>query len=320
MKIYKAAIIGAGGIAERHIQACRANGKVVISAIAEIKPGRAEELCREYCLDAKIYTDYKKMLDENNVDFAIINLPHCLHREASIYCAEKGCSILLEKPMALNTGECDEIIAAAEAAKVGLMIGHVIHYYPETIIARDLVKSGELGKLLMINDFRCTSYFTPDRPLWFLNKKLSGGGILINLGAHSIDRTLWITGSRIKDIQAGISQLHPDYDVEGHAQVRLMLEYNVPVTINVYGYEDYDKNKIELFFTGGVAEVIYGEGVWVNKGGSRTKLEGSFKDGFEMQLDDFLGVIAGESKNPIPGEYGREVIRVIQECYRLNNI
>lgn len=320
MNMYKAAIIGAGGISESHIRACKANGKVEISAIAEIKPGRAEELCREYGLEARIYSDYKNMLDEVKVDFVIINLPHFLHLDAATYSAKKGCSVLLEKPMALNTDECDEIINAAEAAGVSLMIGHVIHYYPETMAARELVRSGRLGKLLMINDFRCTSYFTPDRPLWFLNKKLSGGGILINLGAHSIDRTLWITGSRVKDIQAGISQLHPGYDVEGHAQVRLMLENNVPVTLNVYGYEEYDKNKIELFFTDGVAEVIYGEGVWVNRGGSRTKLEGNYKNAFEQQLDDFLGLMSGKNENPIPGEYGREVIRVIQECYRLNNI
>lgn len=320
MNNYKAVIIGAGGIAERHIQACSVNDNVEITAIAEIKPGRAEELCRQYGLKAEIFTDYKKMLDEIKADFAIINLPHNLHKEAALYCASKGFSMLLEKPMALNTEECDEIIAAAEAAKVKLMIGHVIHYYPETIMTRDFVASGELGRLLMINDNRCGAYFTPDRPLWFLNKKLAGGGILINLGAHSIDRTMCITGRKIKDVEASICQIHPEYKVEGHAQVKLLLEGDVPVNINVYGYEGYEKNGIELFFTGGVVEVIYGEGVWINRKGSRTKLEGSFKDAFELQLDDFLDLLENGDSNPIPGEYGKEVIRVIQKCYEMNGI
>lgn len=320
MDTFKVAIIGAGGISESHIRACNANKNVEITAIAEIKTERAEKLCQEYGLHAKIYTDYKKMLDENTVDFSIINLPHYLHKEAALYCAQKGCNILLEKPMALSTCECDEIISAAAAANVKLMIGHVIHYYPETMLARELVASGKLGRLLMVNDLRSAAYFTPDRPLWFLNKKLSGGGILINLGAHSIDRTMWITGRKIKEVQASVCQTHPDYGVEGHAQLKLLLDNDVPVTITVYGYEDFEKNRIELFFTGGVAEVIYGEGVWVNRGGSRTKLEGDFKDAFELQLDDFLKVLKNEGSNPIPGEYGKEVIKVIQKSYELNRL
>ncbi len=317
---FNVAIIGAGGIAENHILACNANNNVRISAIAEIRQERAEKLCTQYGLDAEIYSDYKRMLDEIPFDFAIINLPHYLHREAALYCAGKGCSILLEKPMALNTGECDEILKAAADAGVKLMIGHVIHYYPETMLARELVASGTLGKLLMINDFRCGAYFTPDRPFWFLNKKLSGGGILINLGAHSIDRTLWITGRKIKEASGSISQVHPEYGVEGHAQLKLLLEDDVPVTITVYGYESYEQNRIELYFTGGAIEVVYGEGVWVSRDGSRTKVEGSFGEAFGLQLEDFIRLMKNEGPNPIPGEYGKEVIGVIQKCYEMNGI
>lgn len=318
--MYKAGIIGAGSISEEHIKACINNSNIAITAIAEIKPEKAFKLIQDYNLKAKVFTDYREMLDETNLNMVIINLPHFLHLDVATYCAQKGCHILLEKPMALNTAECDEILQIADRNNIKLMIGHVIHYYAETILAKELVKTGELGELLMINDFRSSAYFTSDRPDWYLDKKQSGGGILMNLGAHSIDRIMWITGRKIKSVQAHIQKLYPGYNVEGHAHINILLDGNIPAAITLYGYEEYYKNLTTLYFTEGVAEVIYGEGVRTYKNGKKEKLAGCFKDAFELQLNDFSGCIENRIANPIPGEYGREIINVIQKCYEQNGL
>jgi len=200
------------------------------------------------------------------------------------------------------------------------MIGHVIHYYPETILAKRLVDSGELGDLLMVNDFRTSADFTDDRPAWVLDRKQSGGGMLMNLGAHSFDRIMWITGKKATGIEACIQTRHPLHQVEGHARVNLVLDGNIPVAITVYGYENFCRNGIELYFSKGVIEIKYGEGVMVYRNSKVEKVNGDFIDPFLLQLEDFIGLIEGKNSNPVPGEYGMEVVRLIQRSYELSGV
>lgn len=319
--MYKVGIIGTGGISESHIQACLAHPDIVqIKGLADIKTEKANTINDKYKLNTAVYQDYVKMIDDTELDFTIINLPHFLHLPSVKECAKRGLNILLEKPMALNTDECDEMISLSKKYGIKLMIGHVIHYYPETIIAKRILNEGILGKLLMINDFRTNNYFTDDRPLWFLNKKQSGGGILVNLGAHSLDRTMFITGKKVKSIKSYIQCVHPKYHVEGHAKVEIELEGGIPVNITLYGYSDYEKNEIQMYFTEGVIEVKYGEGVTVYQNGIKKLYNETFMPSFEAELLDFVKYTEGRIENPIPAEYGKEVIRLIQQCYTMNEL
>lgn len=318
--MYTAVILGAGGIAESHIKACLDGNYVKIHALSDVNTQRAYDVQKKYNLDAGVYSDYQIMIQEIKPDIAIICLPHFLHYPSTVFCIENGCSVLLEKPMAMNTMECDQIIELCKKNNSKLMVGHVIHYYPETLIAHKMLKSGELGELLMVNDYRSGAYFTDDRPGWFIDKKLSGGGMLMNLGAHSFDRIMWITGKDVSDIEAFISGNYPGKSVEGYARVNLKLEGNIPVTITVYGYEEYYKNMTELFFEGGVVEARYGEGTWVHKNGKSQKIEETFEEPFKMQLMEFIDYIEGRRDNPISGEYGRRVIDCIEKSYRMNGI
>src|SRR4029453_8606589 len=97
------------------------------------------------------------------------------------------------KPMAVSVSECDAIIQAGQKADIRILVGHTQHYIAENIQAKSIVQSGELGELVMIHDVRHTNYFQDSRPQWFLEKEKSGGGILANLGTHSIDKIQWLT-------------------------------------------------------------------------------------------------------------------------------
>lgn len=317
--MYTAVILGAGIIAESHIKAALNLKTVQITALSDLNKNRAESLCKQYALDAAVYVDYRQMIFETKPDITILCLPHFLHLPAAQFCLENGCHLLLEKPMAMNVAECDQILALAKQHNRILMVGHVIHYYPETQILKKLVQSPELGKLLMVNDYRCCDYFTDARPGWFLDRKQSGGGMLMNLGAHSIDRVLWVTGRQIIAQQSTIFGNVPGKNVEGYAKVNLILEGNLPVSITVYGYQAYNKNTLELFFEGGVAEARYSEGVWLTQNGVAKKIEEPFEEPFTRQLADFIGCIEG-GENPIPGEFGRQVIACIEQCYQQNGL
>src|SRR5690606_8288678 len=133
------------------------------------------------------------------------------------------CHVMLEKPMALSVAECDAIIAAAAEARVRILIGHTQHYMAENLLAKQLVERGELGELVMIHDVRHMDYYRSSRPDWFLEKAKSGGGVLANLGTHSIDKIQWLTDSAVRTVRASVTRHGSRGDVEGSGMVYLTL-------------------------------------------------------------------------------------------------
>src|SRR5690625_4690202 len=137
------------------------------------------------------------MLQKEKPDIAVIAVPHFLHKEAAVCATQNGCHILLEKPMAMNVGECEEIIEATKENNVYVMVCHTQQYMDLNMKAKEILQSGVLGDIVMINDKRYVYYFNDNRPDWFFYKEKAGGGIVINMGAHSIDKIQWVTDSRV---------------------------------------------------------------------------------------------------------------------------
>jgi len=317
--LIKVAIIGAGGIAVGHLEAFKLVQGMQAVAIADINEERAAQMANEYGLTA--YTDYRKMVVEQKPEAVIITLPHFLHKPAAIECAELGCHIYLEKPMAMDEAECDEIIAAAERHGVKLMVGHTQHYLPANRCAKEIIREGSLGKLVMINDERHSFYFTDVRPQWFLEKDKSGGGIMMNLGSHSLDRIQWLTDCRFTRIKGSISFHGNRGDVEGSGIVYGETSIGVPVTLCLSGYKGSTKNELELMFTEGMLRVDVGGKVEISRGGAFEEVPIEDQTApFLLQLDDFRKLIETGAEPYCNGEYAKSVIAAVQAIYRSHEL
>jgi predicted dehydrogenase len=310
------AIIGAGIISQAHLKAAVEMPEIELTAIAEISKEKAEATAEEYGM--RWYTDYIEMMDAEKPDAVIIALPHFLHKPASLEAAKRGIHILLEKPMANNVDECNEIMSAAKNAGIKLMIGHIVHFADTNIKIKEIIKSRIFGELVMISDTRFNNYFRPERPRWFLEKKLSGGGMVMNLGAHSIDAIQWITGSKVKSVTAKVTHLKEGIDIEGSGQLFLELENGVTAAINLNGYTTINKDEKEYMFENGIVKVAndklfiapYGKKEYEEIDVARNK----HKD-MITQLQEFYSCIFENRESSIPGEYGRSVISAIEAAY-----
>jgi len=316
MRNYKVAIVGAGQIAHTHLKAMRQSVRSHVVAIADLMEDRVRQVGAEYgCL---AYTDYRKMIVEQKPDIVIITLPHFLHKEAAIWCAGQGCHILLEKPMALNVAECMEINAAAERNGITFAVGHIQQFFQENIAAKAIVASGELGELVMVNDRRSANYFTASRPAWFLDRAKSGGGIMINLGSHSIDRIQWLTGTRIARVRANMTYFGGHTDVEGSASLYLETEDEVPAHISLHGRSGVTANELELLFTKGSMRIRrHGAKLEISKGGpyEEAAVEPT-QEPFAAQWDHFLSALENGTPLSISGAYGQSIIAVVEASYR----
>lgn len=311
----KVAVLGAGAIASQHFEAIRRTDGFVACAVADIQLERAQAIAETYGITA--YRDYQELIRRERPDVVAIALPHFLHRESAIFAAEHGCHLMLEKPMALNVAECDDIMEAAKKADIRILIGHTQHYIAENIHAKQIIESGELGEIVMINDVRHLNYFQDTRPQWFLERDKSGGGILANLGTHSIDKIQWLMDSSVRKVSASVSHHGKRGNVEGSGIIYVELASGLPASIAQSGYPGATRNETEIIGTLGMLKLVTGVSLWRSRGGAYEQVEVPAMDTpFELQYKDLLEAIESRKETNCPPDYARGVIAVLEAVYR----
>ncbi len=186
-------IIGAGGIARgAHLPGFAAQPNVDIVAAADPLPGRAAEFARDFNIP-HAYTDYRDLLARDDIDVVSVGTPPFAHAEATIAALQAGKHVFCEKPMAMNAAEAQAMAGAAEQAGRTLAIDFQTRFSRDAQRAHDLVAGGRLGAP---NFARATMLRQAGVPTWgtFTSKAANGGGALIDIGVHALDRALYVLG------------------------------------------------------------------------------------------------------------------------------
>jgi len=154
-----------------------------------------------------IETDWKKLIERDDIDVIDIATPNNLHAAQAIAAAQAGKAILCEKPLGLNGPEAEKMVAAVEKAKVPNMVWYNYRRCPAVTLAKQIIDSGKLGKIFHYRaNFLQDWTINPELPqggagLWRLDAKVSGSGVTGDLLAHCIDTAMWLNGG-IKDVTA----------------------------------------------------------------------------------------------------------------------
>jgi predicted dehydrogenase len=315
---YTIGLIGSGKIVGAHIKGISQLPNLQVIGVADLNKLQAESVIHEHGLSARAYESYKEMVVQEKPDIVLISLPHFLHKESAIWCASQGCHILLEKPMALNVAECNEIIEAVNQNRVRLMIGQTQRFMPALRTVKDIVDSGEIGELVMINDFRHAGagFFSDHRSKWCFSKATAGGGIMTTLASHSIDKIQFLTDSRITNVKAATSYHGHIGDVEGSGLVFAETERGVPATISSNGYKGVLRIEIELIGTKAMLRFAQREGLFMTKDAKYEPIEIKYKgNAFTLQMQSLLKAIATQTDSECSPEYGKSVIAVLDAIY-----
>lgn len=164
-----------------------------VAAVAETHPERREVFVSRFGCTG--YAHYEEMLAHEELEAVVVALPSLLHCHATVSAAQAGCHILVEKPMAINLDECDEMIQAAKDNGVKLMVGHTFHSNPFCLKAKEIADTRELGPVVMASDCRLGRRL-PHRqgpPDWYFDRSQRGGMLMMN-GVHFIGRLRWLVG------------------------------------------------------------------------------------------------------------------------------
>jgi phthalate 4,5-cis-dihydrodiol dehydrogenase len=176
-----------------------ADPRVALVAAADTRAEARQRFAADFA--AKSYATVEELCADPAVEAVYVATPHQFHARHAVLAAQHGKHLLIEKPMALSLADCSAIIAAAERARVALVIGHSHSFDAPVARLRALIESGAFGPVRMINAINYTDYlYRPRRPEEL--DTAQGGGAVFNQAAHQIDMVRLVGGGRVESVRA----------------------------------------------------------------------------------------------------------------------
>ena len=211
----KYALIGCGRIATNHVTAA-VNNNLEIVAVCDIVPEKMEEILTKHSLaddsSIKRYTDYKKMLEENDLELVSIATESGKHAAIALDAIDAGVSVIIEKPMAMNIADAEEIIKRAAEKHVKVSACHQNRFNVAIQEVRKAIEGDRFGKLshasINVRWNRNKGYYdqAPWRGTWE-----EDGGCLMNQCIHGIDLLRWMMGDEVVEVYGATRQQFHDY-------------------------------------------------------------------------------------------------------------
>ncbi len=190
MDVINTGVIGLG-MGRGHARGFDACPDARVAVLCDSDEQRLAEESEKYP-DALTCSDYRQMLEMEDLDAVAVALPNYLHAPVTLDLLRAGKHVLCEKPMAMNAGEAETMKAEAEARNRILMLHFNMRFMSTAATLRPLVDAGEFGKIYHITTTYTRRNGYPHPGSWFGQRARSGGGPLIDLGVHRLDLALWL--------------------------------------------------------------------------------------------------------------------------------
>lgn len=186
----KVGLCGFGSMAKGHAQMLQLHEGVQLVAIADAVEENRKKAAEQY--GVKVYASGEELIDAGGLDVVFVVVPTYLHAPLAIRALNAGCHVFCEKPMALNTDLCQDMIDAANKSGKNLMIGQVLRFWPEYVYLKGVIDSGKYGKLQSL-----TMQRIGDKSFgwenWYLDER-RGGCQLFDRHVHDADAIQWLLG------------------------------------------------------------------------------------------------------------------------------
>ena len=329
-------ILGCGDISKRHILGIRKITGVEIVGACDADEQRAREVAHRYGI-RHVYREAQTMLKESHPDVVHVLTPPRTHKEVSIQAMEAGCQILVEKPMALNVKEADEMIAAARRHRVTLGVCHNHLFDPAVMEAKKLVAAGAIGRVIAVETFwRMVLRDKGDRP-WLYDLP---GGLFHEAAPHPVYlqmeflRSLRMVSAFSKntgsDLPIPSDELRVLFDGESglgylsisihiNPLIRFLKIYGTDMTLHV----DYNNNTLVKLRTSGLEKVSK---ALVNLDHSQQLLSrtavntvqvlsGRRRTGHQIMIEKFYESLRRGTEPPVSGEDGRAVVAILDHIW-----
>ena len=324
-KKVKVGIVGTGFVGDIH----HASFKGWVhdaEVVAVASPNNATKFAQEHQIRS-VYSDYRELLKDKSIDVVDIGIPNDLHCQVVIDAAQAGKHIIIEKPLCLTLEEADLMIETCQKEGVLLMYAEELLFAPKYVRAKMLIEEGAIGKPFLAK--QSEEHPGPHNG-WFWDVNRAGGGVLMDMGCHSIEYTRWVLGKpKVKSVTAFLGQyMHAD-KTEGEDHCYTIVEYEdnklamlenswakgggVDDRCEIYGLKGHTRadllrgSSLLTYSEEGYGYAVEKSGV--TQGYTFTMFEEIWNYGFPQEMQHFINCVQGKEICMETGEDGREVLK-----------
>jgi UDP-N-acetyl-2-amino-2-deoxyglucuronate dehydrogenase len=332
----KFALLGCGRISYKHIEALINNREEAeLVAVCDIVEAKALERKGQYedaipNANVKVYTDYKEMLANEDIDVVAITTESGYHAKHAIDSLNAGAHVLIEKPMALSTKDCDAIIATAKEKNLKVCVSHQNRFNPPIQKLRRAIEEGRFGRIMngtaRILWTRDDNYYK--QAPWRGTAEFDGG-TLMNQCIHNIDLLQWMMGSEVERVHSERETFLRDIEMEDFGAILIRFK-NGAIGIIEGSAVVYPKNLEEtLSIFGETGTVVIGglavneiktwqfadERDYDNADTGSTEIDNVYGKGHTPLYKDFMDAIRENREPLINGEEGKKAVGIIAKAY-----
>ncbi len=312
------ALVGTGGIAQTYAQAFQASDCCKLVAVADTNQDSATAFAEPF--NAKSYADYKTLGENETVDAVIVSTPPNTHPEIAMYFMRRGVNVLCEKPLCLSVAEAKQMIECAEKSNVKFTMATKFRYVEDVIKAKSMIASGVLGDIVQFENAFTAKVDMSKR--WNSDSEISGGGVLMDNGTHSVDIIRYFLGAIVEvlAVETGNTQ-----DLRVDENVKLLAKTANGVTASVdltWGINKELPNFISIYGTNGTLHIGWGASKyklnsnpdWIQFGKGYDKVQA-----FKSKIENFANTIRGTEELLTKPEDALASVEVIEAAYKSLN-
>lgn len=334
------AVVGLGGYATRsvgpEIAACQ-HVRLAGVVTGDAEKGRSWAKEHGFEQDAIYsYENFDTIASDDRIEFVHIALPNSMHAEFAIRAAQAGKHVMVEKPMAISSQQCEKMIAAAKEAGVLLGVNYRLHWEPHHVKATERLSSGIIGDLTNGNYEFSWGYARaltgPNKDnvkKWLLDPKMAGGGALFDTGVYPIQAACYLTGREPVAVRGFPATRHPDLFPEG-VEETMSYELLFDDGFQALCRASYSQSFHQCTTLGpkGLVEILPGQkgSVFGQSGAGNPNPKRLFVNKKEIELRQTLqqaelldafavAINEGNKTFQTPGEMGLRDIRIVERVY-----
>ncbi len=319
--VLRVAIMGLGSYGTRVADAMQASKMAKLTGVISGTPAKITNWRGKYNIAEKNcynYENFDRIKDNPDIDAIYIITPNGLHKDQAIRVARAGKHVICEKPMAINAKEGQEMIDACKKANVKLLVGYRMHFEPKTLEIIRMRKEGELGKPLFFQGL--CGFKIGDPAQWRLNRKLAGGGAMMDIGIYAINGSRYMIGEEPIWVTAQETKNDPIKFKEGVDET-IQFQMGFPGGAVASCLSTYSMNNLDRFFLNaekGFAELQPSTGYGPIKGRTNLgELNHPHVTHQTVQMDEMAGIILKGTQPivPVDGEEGLKDLKIIDAIF-----
>ena len=321
-QVLRVAIMGLGSSGTRVAEAMQSSRRARITGVISGTPSKITDWQKKYDIPAKNcynYENFDRIKDNKEIDAVYIITPNGLHKDQAIRVARAGKHVICEKPMAVNAAEGRQMVDACKKANVKLLVGYRMHFEANTLEIVNMRKDGELGKIMFFQGLSGFRIGNPDQ--WRLDKELSGGGAMMDIGIYSVNGARYMVGEEPVWVTAQETKTNPEKFKEGIDET-ILFQFGFPSGAVASCLSTYSMNYLDRFYLNGekgFAELHPATGYGPIKGRThKGELTNPHITHQTVQMDEMAAIILDNKKPvvPVDGEEGLKDLVIIDAIYQ----